>query len=242
MNIFITTQMRTGSTWLCDLIADMFNKRWQFWARGKDIPKERFQRHIDNPKGMKIFKMHHTPPKRICDCIKEGDTRNYVISITRDIKDVSISKILYMRYDSGVRNLNRLDDINKARLRFDREHLKDKDYINGFIQSPHYNHIVKNWKMYNDGFEHPNYLLLTYEDLTARPAYQMQRIYKFLDLEPLFGKVLRKIIVQNNFKQKTGRNKGDGRNSAFRRKGIVGDGDYYLTEDSLERIKRLLDE
>ena len=241
MNIFITTQMRTGSTWLCDLIAEIHNNRWQFWARGRDIKADRFQRHINNPSGTRIFKMHYTPPERICECIPKGDKRTFVISITRDIKDVSISKILYMRYDSGVRNLARMQEINKARLDFDSHQLKDKEYVNEFIKSNSYKHIVRNWKLYNDGYKHPNYFLITYEELTARPAFVMRRIYEFLGVPLPPPQILRQLVVKNNFKQKTGRKKGDQRNSAFRRKGIVGDGDNYFNEDSLNIINKLVE-
>jgi len=242
MNIFITTQMRTGSTWVCDLLAEMFNKRWQFWARGRDIKADRFQRHINAPQGLRIFKMHYTPPERICECIPVGDKRNFVISITRDVKDVSISKILYMRYDSGVRNLARMQEVNQARLDFNKYQLKDKNYINEFIKTNAYKHIVRNWKMYNNGYEHPNYFLINYEELNARPARQVSRIYEFLNVTPPHAQHIREIVVKNNFKQKTGRKKGDQRNSAFRRKGIAGDYKNYLTEESLNRIEEMLNE
>lgn len=241
MNIFITTQMRTGSTWLCDLIAEIFNNRWQFWARGRDIPADRFKKHIDKPSGTRIFKMHYTPPERICRNIKEEDKQNFVISITRDVRDVSISKILYMRYDSGVRNLARMQEVNNDRLDFDSHGLKDKEYVNEFIKTPMYKHIIKNWKKYNDGFKHPNYLLISYEELNARPALQMKKIYEFLGVPLPQSQTLRQLVVKNNFKQKTGRKKGDARNSAFRRKGISGDYKNYLTEESLRIIKELVE-
>lgn len=242
INIFITTQMRTGSTWLCDLISGMLNKGWQFWSRGRDIDAGILQKHVNNPQGVQIFKMHYTPPQRICECIEEGDKRNFVISITRDVRDVSISKILYMRYDSGVRNLIENTKMNNTRLEFDREHLKDKEYINEFIKSPHYKHIIDNWKMYNDGFEHPNYLLITYEELNARPALTVKKIYEFLGIPTPHPQAIRQIVVRNNFRQKTGRKKGDERNSAFRRKGIAGDYKNYLTEENLKRIEDLINE
>ena len=49
------------------------------------------------------------------------------------------------------------------------------------------------------------------------------------------------MIVKHNFKQKTGRKKGNEKNSAFRRKGIVGDGDNYLTEENIKKIKELVE-
>lgn len=241
VNVFITTQMRTGSTWLCDLVSEIFNKRWQFWARGRDIPADRFKKHIKFPNGTQIFKMHYTPPERICECIPEGDKNNFVISITRDVKDVSISKILYMRYDSGVRNLARMQEINNTRLDFDSHALKDKEYINEFIKTKSYKHIINNWKLYNDGYKHPNYLLITYEGLNARPALTLKKIYEFLGIPISHAQHLRKLVVKNNFKQKTGRQKGDERNSAFRRKGITGDHKNYLNEESLKRIKELVE-
>ena len=239
MNIFVTTQMRTGSTWLCDLLSGIVGVGWTFWSKGRDIPQERFKDFIHDSKGTHIIKMHYTPPSRICECIEHGDKKNFVISITRDVKDIAISKILYMKSDKPMRSLARLKDLNDTRIKFNRKNLSDKDYINEFIRTPHFKHIVRNYKMYNDGYSHPNYKLIWYKDLLKRRLFECRNLSVFFGLkkdDDLLGKVIR----ANNFRAKSGRKQGKGINSAFRRKGIVGDHINYLDQRSFKIIKRYL--
>jgi hypothetical protein len=232
--------MRVGSTWLCDLIAGIMKTPWSFWERGRDIPKEKFENFIKNSRGKNIIKMHYTPPQRICECIQKGDKNNYVISITRDVRDIAISKILYMKHDKPMRNLAHLKSLNDMRVNFDQKHLSDKDYINEFIKTPHFRHIVKNWKIYNDGFEHPNYHLTSYEILWRRRLLVCKTIADFLGISSN-NKGLRQVIVKNNFRSKSGRKNGEEVNSAFRRKGIIGDYKNYLNAQSLRIIDRLIE-
>lgn len=243
MNIFITTQMRVGSTWLCDLVSTMLGTRWVFWERGRDIPQEKFKKEIEKEprKGIHVFKMHFTPPKRICECIKPGDTNNFVISITRDIRDTAVSKILYLRRDKPMSVLARLRDLEEMKQEFGNKDLGDKKYINLFIQTPHFKHIIKNWKLYNDGYEHPNYLFLSYEILNRRRLYVMKKISNFIGVKRN-NRQLRRVIVRNNFQSKTGRKQGQGDNKAFRRKGIVGDYKNYINKKNLELIQQMVED
>ena len=92
MNVFITTQMRSGSTWLCDILATLFNTHWIFWEKGKYIKPKKFIDQIKNRgKNINIFKMHYTKPQTICGCIEKNDKQNFVISITRDLRDVAVA-------------------------------------------------------------------------------------------------------------------------------------------------------
>jgi len=241
MNVFVTTQMRTGSTWLCDLLSGIIGVGWTFWERGRDISQERFRDFIHDSKGTHIIKMHYTPPKRICECIEYGDKKNFVISITRDVRDTAISKILYMKSDKPMRTLARLKDLNDMRIDFDKKHLSDKDYINTFIKTTHFKHIVRNWKLYNDGYTHPNYHLTSYELLHARRLFVCRTLTNFLNVKRANNK-LKQIIGQNNFMSKSGRHQGKGINSAFRRKGIVGDHKNYLNPQSKRIINRLVEQ
>ena len=239
MNVFITTQMRTGSTWLCDLLSGIMGVGWTFWGRGRDIPQEKFRDFIHDSKGTNIIKMHYTPPSRICEYIKRNDKNNFVISITRDVKDIAVSKILYMKTDKPMRTMARLKSLNDMRVNFDRKHLSDKDYINEFIKTPHFKHIIKNYKMYNDGYTHPNYKLISYENLHKRRLFVCRELSIFLRLKKS-DELLGKVIRSNNFRSKSGRKPGKEVNSAFRRKGIVGDHMNYLDQRSFKIINRLV--
>lgn len=224
------------------MLSDVFNTQWVFWARGVNIKQETFRKQINKKhRNTTIFKMHYTPPKKICECIKKGDKENFVINITRDVKDIAISKILYMKYDKPMRKLDRLKKLNDMRKDFGNKKLTDKQYINEFIKTHHFKHIIRNWKLFNNGYTHPNYLQITYEELSKRRLLVMKRICNFLDVFR-HPKVLRKTIIKNNFATKAGRKKGDGINSSFRRKGIVGDWRNYLNKESLNIIEKLLKE
>ena len=243
MNIFLTTQMRTGSTWLVELISGLFGAQWDFWEKGRYIEASRFKEQIKNGSdgGWNVIKMHYTHPKTICDCIPKGDKKNFVINITRDIMDVAVSKILYMRYDTPLRSLERLQSINDMRHNFGNKTLGDKRYINLFIKSPNFNHIVKNWLMYNDGYNHPNYYQVSYELLHRRRLFVMREICNFIGIER-DHKALRQVIVSNNFASKSGRPNGKGINSSFRRKGIIGDHENYINQRNRDYIRRLVAE
>jgi hypothetical protein len=145
-----------------------------------------------------------------------------------------------MNHDKPMRNLAHIKSLNKMRVNFDQKHLSDKDYINEFIKTPHFRHIVKNWKIYNDGFEHPNYHLTSYEILWRRRLLVCKTIADFLGI-PSNNKGLRQVIVKNNFRSKSGRKNGEEVNSAFRRKGIIGDYKNYLNAQSLRIIDRLIE-
>lgn len=243
MNIFVTTQMRTGSTWLCDLLSESLGVSWSFWERGKYIQKEQFEKQIKygSKRKTNLFKIHYTPPERICECITQGDTNNFVISITRDLRDVAISKIFYIRYNAPMRNITRLQSLENMRKDFGNSNLDDKTYVNEFLKTPHANHIIENWKMYNNGFTHPNYMLITYEELNKRRAHTLRKALRFLGIQKNTRQI-RRIVVRNNFKHKTGRKEGTGSNQSFRRKGIIGDHENYLNEENTNKLNKIMEE
>lgn len=240
MKVFVTTQMRVGSTWLVELLTGILGTGFEFWERGRDITQERFDNFIHDAKGNRLVKLHYAHPKTICNCIPNGSKETYVISITRDIKDIAVSKILYMRYDKPMRFLSHLKEMEEVRKNFDRKNLTDKDYVNEFIKTQHFKHIVRNWKMYNDGYTHPNYFLTDYETLSKRRLFVCKQLCDFLHIKKT-NQQLKFIIQRNNFMAKTGRKQGQEVSSAFRRKGIVGDYQNYLTQNSLKIINELVE-
>ena len=240
MKVFVTTQMRSGSTWLCDLLATLLNNSWAFLERGDKIKPQRF-RQIVNRNHSKVYKMHWTHPNTICSVIPKGNKQNFVISITRDVKDIAISMIMYLRYDPVVSTSPRLSSIYQARKDFKSQNLNDKDYINLFIKThPYFKGIVDSWKSYNDGYTHPNYKLINYEDLIKRPMITFKSITDFLGIN-IGAQKIKNILGKNSFQVKTSRRPGRGDNTAFRRIGIVGDHKNYLNQESLDIIEKMLE-
>ncbi|MHA1408741.1 MAG: sulfotransferase domain-containing protein [Candidatus Odinarchaeia archaeon] len=243
MNVFVTTQMRTGSTWLCDLLSDLLKTKWIFWEKGDKIRSKRFREFINRNKSKNnVIKMHWTHPRTICSQIKQNDKKNYVLSITRDLKDVIISMILYIRYDQVVSTSPRLKRFLKIRKSINLQKATDKEYINYFVLNSSYTKtMVESWLSYNDGFSHANYKLVHYEDLINAPMKTFKDITLFLNLKTNAEKI-RSILNKNSFKSKTGRERGERDNKAFRRVAIIGDYKNYLNEDSIKYIEDLLNE
>lgn len=222
MNILVTTQMRTGSTWLCELLSEMIGKSWKFWSRGGRIPKRKFRKKIAHNKHL-FVKMHHADPETICSQITTNHTK--VISITRNIMDIIVSKAFYKRYDHLMGNKSS----NK----------NDKKYVNDFCMSNQVVNEIKEWKLYNKNYTHPGYLLLQYEDMIKNTFKEMKKIRNFLGLK-IKNHKLKEYIEKQSFQRKTGRKRGNEQRRAFRRKGIVGDYKNYLNKKSKDRINKLL--
>lgn len=234
MNILITTQMRVGSTWLCDMLKAILGKSWDFWPRAFNISSKEFERRISVNDNL-FVKMHYADPKKICAQIKDSNTK--VISITRNLPDIIVSKAFYSRYDKGVDNLEWLKEIKKVKEDINSD-ISDKEYVNLFCDTDHTEGEVKMWLQYNDGFKDPNYILLHYEDMINNTYKEMVKVCNFLEIP--VDKELKSIISRFSFKNKTGRERGDEIPNAFLRKGIVGDHRNYLNNSSIKKIKKCL--
>ncbi len=240
--IFITTTMRCGSTWLCDLTSGLVDKKWVFWKNGGGIKAPRFVKFAKENKGIAVVKMHYTRPSLICEAIEDIEGA-YVLTVLRDIKDVAVSMIFYLRYDRAVQGIK--NDSNSANITEIRKHfnvrnkaLNDKNYVNAFIQEGHFNQFTHNWRKYDASYKHPKYWHTTYGALSTRPVKVLQRLNNFVGMKKNDGQ-LQKIIQQSSFKSKTGRDTGKGDTKAFRRKGIPGDHKNWLDPESVAILSEL---
>lgn len=237
--VFLNTQMRVGSTWLCNMLKGLISG-YAFWPRGGQISQRKFRTG-----GRGVVKLHWADPRIICSGIKRRKNAK-TISLTRNLYDTIVSSIFYMRYDKPLMNIKRLKNIKNARVNFGKKYgnLNDKDYLNKFIQIEQ-DHVkkrfVKPWVMYNNGFKHPKYLLVHYEDLKKNCLKQMIKISDFLGLKVRINQ-LNKIVERNSFRRKAGRKPGKGVNSAFLRKGVVGDWKNWINDKSKKIIDDLVDE
>lgn len=231
MNVLVTTQMRTGSTWLCEILQDLLGKRWKFWSHAANITN--FDERVEGKDGL-LVKMHYADPELICSQVENTK----VVSITRHLPDIIVSKALYGRYDEAVQKLSRLQEIKDAREEL-KSNVSDKKYVNVFCQTKYVKDEWKMWKMYNNGFTHKNYLLVHYEDMIEDTLREVEKICNFLELD-VPQKKIRKVVKKRSFKNRTGRKRGKEKNRAFRRKGIVGDHKNYLNKKSMKKIRRLM--
>lgn len=217
MIVIVTTQMRTGSTWLCHLLCDILNApKWTF---AKSIPHlENVLKRFKNTKGNYIIKMHQVHPNEVIDkCDK-------VVSITRDVKDVIVSRAFFQNKNIQKRNPN-----------------NGKIIVNSFFKREGI-YVVDTWKRYNDGYEHKNYLLLKYEELKSNTKKELKKICCFLGVVKTDNR-LANIVRDNSFsKLAGGRKPGNEASNSFHRKGIVGDWKNYINKENLEIIRKSLDD
>lgn len=239
MKVFVTTQMRTGSTWLCDILANLLSLDWSFIERRRHSPQN-FNKWV-NTGDNKLYKMHYAHPNEICSHIK--DNKSYVISITRDIKDTIISNLFYIRYDKILPNLKRLTDYKRLRAKVMNSKLNDRQYINMFIreQEIYIKGMVDVWKSYNDSYQHPKYLLITYEQLYQHPKITLSNIASFLGVKIHITQI-KTIMNDNSFYQKTKRKPGTGDNKGFKRRGIIGDWSNWMNKESIDIIDRMVND
>lgn len=236
MKVFLNTQMRVGSTWMGDILSKILGKKWNFWAHGGSISKKRFRN-----RGNGLIKLHWANPKTICDAI-EKQQDSYQISLTRNLYDIIISSIFYMRYDKPLMKLKRLKSIQNLRVRFGikNKHLNDKDFVNKFIQEEQEalkRKFIDPWIMYNNGYKHPKYRLFYYEEMKEDVLSTINEVCEFLNVKKK-RRQKKRIANQCSFKNKTGRKAGKENTKKFRRKGIVGDYKNYMTQESIQIIKK----
>lgn len=204
--IVIASQMRTGSTWLAHIA-----------ERLSGVDCESYRR---NP-GAYLSKVHGENPADLC-----ANPDNRVLSITRDLRDILVSRYFFRKYKHGKQPLSDGDRFELNRI-----------LMNG--GAPNVRRQVTLWKMYNDFSAH-NYLLVKYENLKRSPEEQIQRIAGFLNMKPT-SQEIDEIVDRTSFKTETGgRFPGDEVKKAHRRKGIVGDWSNWLEPETNRKILECL--
>lgn len=218
--------MRTGSTWLVNILKDLTYGGYAFWENGNDVKPQRFEAFIkkfDN----KLVKLHICNPRKIInvvDNLHKRDT-NYVISITRDIRDILVSECFYIRYHNR----------NSRYMKLWKNSQNEKEYIENYIRSK-YGRTTMHTHTWFTSFTDPNYLLVHFEDMVKDTKSVVENICEFLDIR---SEEIDKIVERYSFKGKTGRDRGQEIKHNHNRKGIVGDWRNYLNDVTLQYIENL---
>jgi len=230
MRIYLTTQPRAGTHWLASLLKDIigyadFHHYTERISWTEDLIKNKVEKLPDG----EIYIFHRVEPSRIIEYI--NPTSDYVVSITRDVKDIMVSRYILLKYSDAPM-------INEWEAK--KGGLTDIEFVNEYaMNAPFYGkgyqYEVGTWKIYNDGYTNPNYMLLTYEDLSNDIFNQLENICSFLKITKTKSEI-DTIILNNNFHSVTGRDNGEGKPEAFFRKGIVGDYLNYLDQDVIDII------
>jgi len=197
MEYIISTQMRVGSNWLNHILRSLL--------KFKFIPITVREQNPDNIKKLleehKRVRCHWVNPKDLCEFAK-------VISLTRELKDIFVSKIWYI---------------------YSVEMERDESFMNRKISEDKqlFDFTVTQWKMYNE-FKHPNYLLIHYEDMWNNLNDTIKKVLNFLNVHKT-DEEINKVCERFKPMESIGL-------IPCSRKGIIGDWKNYLNEENIVKI------
>ncbi|KAF3488332.1 hypothetical protein F2Q69_00057660 [Brassica cretica] len=240
-DFFVCSYPKTGTTWLKALTFAIANR-----SRFDDSSNPLLRRNppdVVNDKGNTLFSTHMPHGSLPDSVVKSGCKMVYV---WRDPKDTFISMWTFIQKemsDSGPVLLNSLEEC------FDM-------FCQGLsAYGPYLDHILSYWNAYQ---ENPDRVMfLKYETMRADPLPYVKRLaefmgYKFTDEEEEKG-VAEKVVNLCSFEtlKNLEANKGDTvredhaavyTNSAYFRKGKVGDWENYLTPEMAARLDEIMEE
>ncbi|MEE9439571.1 MAG: sulfotransferase domain-containing protein [Saprospiraceae bacterium] len=230
MRIYITTQPRSGTHWLHTLVRDIlgyYNEK--YFSAKISWTEQNIQDTVENLPDEKVYIFHLVDPAKIIKYITPAT--DYVFSITRDLKDILTSWYLLLKQSPGVKPRVEAWDISKGGL-------TDREFVNEWVRDPPVAGLwyqSSKWKMYNNGYTHPNYMLLRYEELHTDTLNQLKNICSFLKISKTDTE-LNKIITDNSFDTISGTLEDEGKRPFFTRKGIVGDYLNFMDQDVIDLI------
>lgn len=231
MKIFQTTQMRSGTHLLSDVITHLTGMKWDFIPSGYNLSKSKLKEYVN--KKTFFYVTHDYPPKKISDIISD---KVKIITIRRNIYDQISSYILYIRYAKVIQRKD-MQPLYAIRNNYGNKNQSNKDYINGMIKSGLVDDFFSVWNMYK--YDHFDKLFVSsYEKLCNSPIEEITKISNFLNVDKCNAKLIANKI---SFKTITGRNPGDNLGSwKFRNFGKVGEGRKLINNKSKQYIKDLL--
>lgn len=241
--ILLSTCMRSGSTWVYNLLGHLFQTKLSdlefFRPEGENSAdaKRRCQETLkvinQKPKAT-IFKTHRVPIEAIALLLQEKPNLK-VVNIHRDFKDVLVSHLFYIRYRWNQSQTNK-----RAEWIVQYDEMSDEDMINSFIGTKQYEMVLGRWASYHVPFEHERYLALQYEDMLTAYEENVEKLAAFVGVDD--RDVISNAIVKCHFSNMAtdvqGRSPGEMVKYDHCRKGISGDFKNYMTEESIARCEK----
>jgi len=250
--VMVSTTQRCGSTWLARICGEVQREPIAQYVAGlkynlltsEEMSSEQLRialtgfssdiRSINS----RLFKSHDLPPK-IVPGFLDLNPDFFVFNITRDFRDVLISRLFYNRYF--------LPDCGRP---YESEYVatnqfcSDHDLVNGFLWTREMDDWLHSWKQFNYGVSHPRYRLFRYEELLmpAGLARAFATIASDLgivldgEIEAIQERVKFENVEFNFHRNRTAREV----KSDFCRKGVAGDYKVYLSEESSKKLCGLM--
>lgn len=209
--IVVGSAHKVGSTWLVNLLADLYLlPRLKIPSRlaGKklkvDVPLEAIFEYLSAQRHSCIHKTHAFPPKCLPPPLK---SRLRLITVVRDPRDLLVSSAHYLanlpEHEGGWGASFRILPVNQRILRL----IDEGDFLLDRL----------------DAWAHAEGVIqVRYEDLKNDPRRVMRETAMACNL-PFHEKRAGIVIDNNDFSRKANRKPGVEDESAFLRKGIVGD-------------------
>ncbi|XP_069153959.1 cytosolic sulfotransferase 5-like [Solanum lycopersicum] len=246
-DVLLASSMKTGTTWLkaiCVSIMQAGNKEVEEEdLLVKDnphfyVPTIEVMDYYSKPLTHDLYTMPsprlfhtHLPYRVLPDSIKNSNNCK-IIYITRNPKDTLISMWHFINSRNRLEDLSPLEEVV--------EHFCKGEHLYG----PFFEHVLEYWE--ESKKEPQKILFLKYEDLKIDPKKEVAKIALFLgkpfgneeDLEIVLNKCSLERL-KNLEVNKSGSIVSNFHNSAFFRKGIVGDWKNYMKPEMEEQLDKI---
>lgn len=221
----ITSPMRTGSTWVCEIIGDTLKECKTYL---NEEASERIVKYkVWTPTGQ-LCKSHSIFPESF-DSLMDVNPTLKIIRVQRNDRDMLASRFYFARYHSHHSDLHR-----DAAYQ---EDLNDYDLLKHMIRN---SDVIHKWldhiRRYKMTYEHSRFLDITYENLVQ--GDDLRKVCLFLNLDFM---LFHKAIERNEFNRmqelEQKKFQRDGK-SLFRREGKVGKGAELFTDELYEILTK----
>jgi len=236
-DIFIVTYPKSGTTWIQKIIRELLFKddveEWSNMMLSDRIP------YVDMPLQMKldiveampsprVFKCHNNSLEELDNLLLKGDKSSKFIYMMRDPRDVSVSLYHHLR-TTGVSNFMNTASFDE----FHKRYMRNGDEVFYGLWEKH----VDNWLSKHKEL---NMLVLRYEKMKTNPYKSIERIAKFLGLDPTKEQVedvAKKTTIEYMMKEANVIADKSGKTSSVLRKGIVGDWkNHFVDQAEAEKL------
>ncbi len=221
--IIIASSFKVGSSWLYNLVKDIFIAQKTFIPEsfirpGGTINIDNIEtlKYLNNLQGNFVFKSHSHP---LPDSIVQNYRNICFISIYRDPRDVLVSQSYY---------LTNLEPKFAGRKGTEFSNLTQKEKIITLI-----NDANELFSLLNEWYESSYAIQIKYEDLVISTETVLINLLNQLNYRVNSSR-LRKVIDKNSFSTITGRIPGLENSDDFYRKGVIGDYKNYFDKEVLK--------
>lgn len=216
---------RVGSTWVTQMLEDLVCFEYEFeyrrvpkvcrgYSHTINLERPETYAYLRGLRGFRFFKTHsHLTWPDVPDHVR-------FISVFRDPRDVIVSTVFHLT------NLG----AHQGGFGAEQQALSHRDKILRVLDNEYALERMEHW------FRHEHVHQIRYENVKRQPAAELRRIVGFLGVD-VAEDAIEQVVERHRFKRRSGRRPGQEDNTAFLRKGIVGDWQNYFDEVCCDTFK-----